>query len=268
MDTYVADGFQLSMRDVRFAYRTGQQVITDSCLQAKPGEIVALIGPSGEGKTTLIRLLLGLVQPQNGEVVMISSDGTEVPMNVETRHLFSYVPQGNTILSGTVEENLRLAKEDATEDEMIEALRISCAWDFVEKMPDGIHSPVGERGRGLSEGQSQRLAIARAVLRDAPILPLDEATSALDVTTERQVLKNIVHRQPNKTASATNRNPADQTRSHKCSHERLFGCRSCHNTSSTRRTIRTAARCHSSSSQRHSRRRPRSSHRRTCRQQP
>lgn len=208
MDAYIADGFQLSMRDVRFAYREGQQVITDSCMHAKPGEIVALIGPSGEGKTTLIRLMLGLVQPQNGEVIMEASDGRSVPMNAETRHLFSYVPQGNTILSGTIEENLRLAREDATEEEMIEALRISCAWDFVEKMPDGIHSPVGERGRGLSEGQSQRLAIARAVLRDAPILLLDEATSALDVTTERQVLKNIMTRRPNRTCIVTSHRPS------------------------------------------------------------
>lgn len=208
LDAYVADGFRLSMRDVSFSYRQDQTVITDSCLQAAPGEIVALIGPSGEGKTTLIRLLLGLVQPQTGEVVIQTSNGHEVPMNAETRHLFSYVPQGNTILSGTIEENLLLAREDATEQEMIEALQIACAWDFVQKLPKGIHNPVGERGRGLSEGQSQRLAIARAVLRDAPILLLDEATSALDVTTERQVLKNIMTRQPNKTCIVTSHRPS------------------------------------------------------------
>ncbi|MCI7131158.1 MAG: ABC transporter ATP-binding protein/permease [Lachnospiraceae bacterium] len=208
LDAYVADGSHLSMRDVRFAYRQDQTVITDSCLRANPGEIVALIGPSGEGKTTLIRLLLGLVQPQTGEVVIKTSNGHEVPMNAETRHLFSYVPQGNTILSGTIEENLLLARKDATEQEMIEALQIACAWNFVQKLPKGIHNPVGERGRGLSEGQSQRLAIARAVLRDAPILLLDEATSALDVTTERQVLKNIMTRQPNKTCIVTSHRPS------------------------------------------------------------
>ena len=196
------------MRDVRFAYREDQAVITDSCLEAKPGEIVALIGPSGEGKTTLIRLLLGLVQPQSGTVTIEASDGSQVPMNAETRHLFSYVPQGNTILSGTIEENLRMARENATEEEMVEALQIACAWEFVQKMPKGIQSSVGERGRGLSEGQSQRLAIARAVLRDAPILLLDEATSALDVTTERRVLRNIVNRRPNKTCIVTSHRPS------------------------------------------------------------
>ena len=129
-------------------------------------------------------------------------------MNAETRHLFSYVPQGNTILSGTIEENLRMARENATEEEMVEALQIACAWEFVQKMPKGIQSSVGERGRGLSEGQSQRLAIARAVLRDAPILLLDEATSALDVTTERRVLRNIVNRRPNKTCIVTSHRPS------------------------------------------------------------
>ncbi len=208
LDTCIADGFRLSMRDVRFAYREDQAVITDSCLEAKPGEIVALIGPSGEGKTTLIRLLLGLVQPQSGTVTIEASDGSQVPMNAETRHLFSYVPQGNTILSGTIEENLRMARENATEEEMVEALQIACAWEFVQKMPKGIQSSVGERGRGLSEGQSQRLAIARAVLRDAPILLLDEATSALDVTTERRVLRNIVNRRPNKTCIVTSHRPS------------------------------------------------------------
>ena len=139
---------------------------------------------------------------------MVASDGTTVPMNAETRHLFSYVPQGNTILSGTIEENLRLARAHATEDEMIEALRIACAWDFVEKMPDTINARLGERGRGLSEGQAQRIAIARAVLRDAPVLLLDEATSALDVTTERRVLRNIVTQKPNKTCIVTTHRPS------------------------------------------------------------
>ena len=129
-------------------------------------------------------------------------------MNAETRHLFAYVPQGNTILSGTIAENMRMVKQDATDEEIVEALKIACAWDFVEKMPDTINSKIGERGRGFSEGQSQRIAIARAILRDAPILLLDEATSALDVTTERNVLKNIMNQKLNKTCIVTTHRPS------------------------------------------------------------
>lgn len=183
-------------------------MITGSDFQAAPGEIVALIGPSGEGKTTMIRLILGLIRPEQGETVMIAADGREVVMNAETRHLFAYVPQGNTMLSGTIAENMRVVKEDATDEEIIEALKISCAWDFVKQMPDTMNSPIGERGRGFSEGQSQRLAIARAVLRDAPVLLLDEATSALDVTTERRVLRNIIRQRPNKTCIVTTHRPS------------------------------------------------------------
>ena len=128
-------------------------------------------------------------------------------MNADSRMLFSYVPQGNTVFSGTVAENLRLVREDASDEQLIEALKTACAWDFVSKMPEGLNSSVGERGRGLSEGQAQRLAIARAVLRDAPILLLDEATSALDVATERQVLRNIIRQHPNKTCIVTTHRP-------------------------------------------------------------
>lgn len=208
MDALAEQGFSVQMRELSFAYLEDQNVITDSRFEAHPGEIVALVGPSGEGKTTLIRLILGLVCPQSGEAVLCAADGTQVELNAETRHLFAYVPQGNTILSGTIAENLRMVKEDATEEEMIRALEIACAWDFVKKMPNGIYSVVRERGRGLSEGQAQRIAIARAVLRDAPILLLDEATSALDVTTERQVLRNLVRQRPNKTCIVTTHRPS------------------------------------------------------------
>lgn len=101
-----------------------------------------------------------------------------------------------------------MVKEDATDEEIIEALKISCAWDFVEKLPQGIDAPLGERGRGLSEGQAQRVAIARAVLRDAPIMLLDEATSALDVETERKVLRNIIQKKPNKTCIVATHRPS------------------------------------------------------------
>ena len=208
LDKLAEDGFTVQMQDVDFAYVEGKQVITDSAFTAKPGEIVALVGPSGEGKTTMIRLILGLVCPQEGRALIRGSDGREVTMNAETRHLFAYVPQGNTILSGTIAENLRTVKEDASDEEIIQALKIACAWDFVEKMPDTINATLGERGRGLSEGQAQRIAIARAVLRDAPVLLLDEATSALDVTTERRVLRNIVTQKPNKTCIVTTHRPS------------------------------------------------------------
>ena len=208
LDQYAEKGFSVQMRDLRFAYAEGADVITRSEFVAKPGEIVALVGPSGEGKTTMIRLILGLVCPQEGQAVIRACDGREVTMNAETRHLFAYVPQGNTILSGTIAENMRTVKEDASDEEIVQALKLSCAWDFVQKMPGGINARVGERGRGLSEGQAQRIAIARAILRDAPVLLLDEATSALDVTTERQVLRNIITQRPNKTCIVTTHRPS------------------------------------------------------------
>ena len=208
LDALAQDGFTVQMQDLSFAYVEGTNVITDSRFVARPGEIVALIGPSGEGKTTMIRLILGLVCPQSGRALIRAADGTEVTMNAETRHLFAYVPQGNTILSGTIAENMRTVKEDATDEEIIEALKIACAWDFVAKMPDTINAKAGERGCGFSEGQAQRIAIARAVLRDAPVLLLDEATSALDVTTERRVLRNIVQQKPNKTCIVTTHRPS------------------------------------------------------------
>ena len=207
LDEVAADGFTVRMRNARFAYVEGNHVINDSEFVAQPGEIVALVGPSGEGKTTLIRLILGLIYPQSGETVIQASDGREVKMNADTRHLFAYVPQGNTILSGTIAENMRMAKEDATDEEIVEALKMACAWEFVEKLPETFNSKIGEKGRGFSEGQTQRIAIARAILRDAPILLLDEATSALDVTTERKVLKNIIQQRPNKTCIVTTHRP-------------------------------------------------------------
>lgn len=202
------DGFQICMENVSFNYSEDKKVIKDSNFFAAPGEIVALVGPSGEGKTTMIRLILGLIRPQMGQALIKASNGRSVLLNVETRQFFAYVPQGNTILAGTIAENLRMVKEDASDEEVEEALKVACAWDFVEKMPQGINTALGERGRGLSEGQAQRIAIARAILRDAPILLLDEATSALDVTTERRVLKNIITQRPNKTCIVTTHRPS------------------------------------------------------------
>ena len=208
LDALADQGFTVQLEHVNFSYIENVPIISNSDFLASPGEIVALIGPSGEGKTTMIRLILGLIHPQNGTAVLKAADGSAVPLNVETRHFFAYVPQGNTILAGTIAENMRMVKEDAAEEEIIEALKIACAWEFVERLPETIHTAIGERGRGLSEGQAQRLAIARAVLRDAPLLLLDEATSALDVTTERKVLRNIVQQRPNKTCIVTTHRPS------------------------------------------------------------
>jgi ABC-type bacteriocin/lantibiotic exporter with double-glycine peptidase domain len=147
-----------------------------------------------------------MMQPGEGSVV-IKAGGRITRMNASLRHLMTYVPQGNTILTGTIAENLRSVREDATDEEVIEALKTACAWDFVSKLPEGINASVGERGRGLSEGQAQRIAIARAILRDAPVILMDEATSALDVATERRVLSNIMTGDPTRTVILTTHRP-------------------------------------------------------------
>lgn len=208
LDPLADKGYQVKMTDLTFQYEPDAPVITDAAFLAQPGEIVALVGPSGEGKTTLIRLMLGLVRPSSGRVFLRAENGLEIEMNAETRRQFSYVPQGNTVMAGTIADNLRMVKEDATDEELMEVLSLACAWDFVSRLPEGLNSSVGERGRGLSEGQAQRIAIARAILRDAPVLLLDEATSALDTATERQVLRNIIRSRPNKTCIVTTHRPS------------------------------------------------------------
>lgn len=196
------------LKNVDFAYEEDKPVIINADFAANPGEITALIGPSGQGKTTMIRLILGLVEPNQGTAGIGLENGDFIPGNADIRFCFSYVPQGNTILSGTIAENMRIVKEDATDEEIINCLKLACAWDFVQKMNNGINSSVGERGKGLSEGQAQRIAIARALLRDAPVLLLDEATSALDVATERQVLRNIMDKNRDKTCIVTTHRPS------------------------------------------------------------
>ena len=208
LEAVSGEGLTIQMRDICFSYVENQNVLKDSQFVARPNEIVALVGPSGEGKTTILRMILGLIHPESGEAVLIAADGREMQMNADVRRLFSYVPQGNTLLSGTIAENMRLVKQNASEEEIIESLKIACAWEFVQKIPGGIHGTLGERGKGVSEGQAQRIAIARAILRDAPILLLDEATSALDVETERKVLKNIMKQRPNKTCIVSTHRPS------------------------------------------------------------
>lgn len=202
------DGFTIRMNDVFFRYDEEKQVLTESDFIASPNEIVALVGPSGEGKTTMLRMILGLISPDSGEAVMITRSGQQVEMTADTREFFAYVPQGNTAFSGTIADNLRMVNETATDEELEEALKIACAWNFVQRLPEGINTKLGERGRGLSEGQAQRIAIARAILREAPIMLLDEATSALDVETERRVLRNIMQQTKNKTCIVATHRPS------------------------------------------------------------
>ena len=157
-----------------------------------PGELVALTGPSGEGKTTMLRLLLGLIRPQQGTAELVCGENS-YPLSAETRSAFAYVPQGNSMFAGTIRENLLLTNPSAGQQLLEQALRTACAYDFVMELPGGLDYTVGGRGKGLSEGQAQRLAIARALLRGAPILLLDEATSALDEATEQQLLYNLMN---------------------------------------------------------------------------
>lgn len=180
----------IKFEKVSFKYNKGVEVLKDISLNIRPGETVALIGSSGEGKTTLVHLILSLLSPQQGNVYIYDSQNN-AEVNANSRGSISYVPQGNTTFSGTIADNLRLGKADATDEELEKAAKAACAWDFIEETEEGLNTKVGERGMGLSEGQAQRIAIARALLHEAPILLLDEATSALDSKTELSVLESI-----------------------------------------------------------------------------
>lgn len=155
----------------------------------------AIVGPTGQGKSTLIRLLLGLLKPEKGAISLYSSDGKEIPVKT---HYFSYVPQGNSLMSGTVRDNLLLGKPDATEEEMREVLHLAAA-DFVFEREEGLGTSCAEQGNGLSEGQAQRIAIARALLQPGRIMIFDEACSALDNDTERRILDNLDSRLKDRT---------------------------------------------------------------------
>ncbi len=190
------DGLSISLQDIQYAYAHGDTVFEHTDLVIEPDQIIALIGPSGEGKTTMLRILLALLEPQSGSLSIQNAKDASVFVDYSPaiRRLFSYVPQGNAMFSGTIAQNMRNVKPDATDEEIIACLKTACAWDFVHKLPDGIYSTIGERGRGFSEGQVQRLSIARALLKKAPFLLLDEATSALDTVTEHRLLQNIMQK--------------------------------------------------------------------------
>ena len=174
---------------VEFSYDR-EKVLVDASFYINKGDFVMIEGSSGVGKSTLIKLLLGVYGVDGGNIEIKTNDGA-IAVDKSTRTLFSYVPQGNMIFSGTIKENVTFVNESATEEQIENALKISCAYEFISKLPAGLETVVGENGVGLSEGQVQRLAVARAILCDAPIVLLDEATSALDERTEEELLKNL-----------------------------------------------------------------------------
>lgn len=177
--------------NVSYAYQDGEtNVIDNLSFDFRPGCCTAILGETGAGKTTLVRMLLALLQPQSGSL-HIYNNVEERQLTPRLRANFVYVPQGNTLLSGTIRENLCLGKHNATDEEMREALIKSCA-EFVFDLPDGLDTACAEKGGGLSEGQAQRICIARALLRNRSVMLFDEATSALDPDTERRLLKNIL----------------------------------------------------------------------------
>ncbi len=202
-------GVAIICNNLRYTYPDGDKpVVANVSFRAEAGETIAFVGPSGEGKTTLLRLILGLVEADSGELILTTKDGGRIPVSECTRRFCSYVPQGNAIFSGTVADNLRIVKPEATDEEIIDALVTADAWSFVEELPLGIDTEISEKGVNFSEGQVQRMSIARAILRDAPIIVMDEATSALDAKTEETVLANMMKAYPNRTRIITTHRPS------------------------------------------------------------
>ncbi len=176
----------LEIKNLFFGY-AGESVLRDFSFCAKRGNITAITGESGSGKSTLFKLILGLYEPQSGRIAL----NGEIPLDASLRGLFAYVPQGNMVLSGTVRENITMNNRTVTDEQIERAARAAEIYDYITSLPDGFETHLAERGAGLSEGQIQRISIARALLTNAPILLLDEATSALDEETETRVLANI-----------------------------------------------------------------------------
>ncbi len=195
----------LDAKDLCFAYDR-DQVFVDAEFSLPKGQFGVILGHSGIGKSTLLKVMLGIFHPKSGGVYVCGSDG-ELKLDRSTRRLFAYVPQGNLLISGTLRENLILTRPDATQEQIDRAVHISAMDDYLPSLPKGLDTVIGESAAGLSEGQAQRLSIARAILSDAPILLLDEATSALDAETEKLVLERLSSL-PGKTCIAVTHRPA------------------------------------------------------------
>lgn len=179
----------ISFDNITFKYDR-DLILDKTSLSIKKGDFVAIMGISGIGKSTLLKLLLGVFSVQDGSISLKLSN-RDIPVDKHTRRLFAYVPQGNMLLSGTIRENLTFINESATDEQIEEAINVSCAKEFIDELPQGLETVIGEKGMGLSEGQLQRLAIARSLLSGSPVLLLDEATSALDEATEKKLLTNL-----------------------------------------------------------------------------
>jgi ABC-type bacteriocin/lantibiotic exporter with double-glycine peptidase domain len=203
------NGASIVANNLSYSYADSDKlVLNDISFSALPGETIAFVGPSGEGKTTILRLILGLVNKTEGELKLQVDNFGELSVSPATRRFCSYVPQENAVFSGTVAENLRIVNPNATDEELKNALKIADALEFIEKLPKGIDSVIGERGVNFSEGQVQRLSIARAVLCQAPLLIMDEATSSLDSDTEERVLENLMKSNGNQTRVITTHRPS------------------------------------------------------------
>ena len=191
-------GLGVKVEDVSFKYADGdREILTHFSFDFKPGSKTALMGHTGAGKTTLFRLLLALMKPNKGTMAVYDSQGQQT-ISEQTRSNFVFVPQGNTLMSGTIRYNLLLARPDATDEELDDVLHTAMA-DFVLDLPDGLDTECGERGSGLSEGQAQRIAIARGLLRPGGILLLDEISASLDEATERELYRRLFAKYPGKT---------------------------------------------------------------------
>lgn len=165
-------------------------ILDNTSLKINKGDFVAIMGISGIGKSTLLKLLLGVFNLNSGSITLETGSGS-IPIDKNTRKMFSYVPQGNMLISGTIRDNITFINQNASDEEIEQAVRISCSKQFIDELPSGIETVIGEKGLGLSEGQVQRLAIARSLLANAPVILLDEATSALDENTEKEFLQNL-----------------------------------------------------------------------------